>query len=200
MELHVDEEVEIDLKFLDQNWSNQDIEFFCPQLWHYIITEGRCSDVIEKFILLRASKSVSFTHIILWNFLANLNFEKDSLSMKTLELLQALADQGKYSIENIQNTHLYPTSYSSSWTDHFIAYKGLNFEFEELRSEISLMNELNKNNQNSLLFSTPLFISDLISISEYLRTLPLDQRSEKLKYLITKLNENLPNNVYVPMK
>ena len=149
---------------------------------------------------MRACKSVSFSHIILWNFISNLDIDGQSLSMKTVDFLQTLTDQGRFSIERIQNAHLYPIINSSSDINNYISYKGLNFDFEELRPEVTLMSKLNSDCQNSLFFSTPLFISNLISISEYLRTLPLEQRGDKLKFLLTKLNECLPNNVYVPMK
>lgn len=63
--------------------------------------------MIEKFILLRASKSVSFSHQVLWNFLSGLGMGDETLSMKTVDFLQALAYHGKNAIQKIQNTHLY---------------------------------------------------------------------------------------------
>jgi hypothetical protein len=37
-------------------------------------------------------------------------------------------------------------------------------------------------------------------MAEYLRTLAVDQRLSKLKEMILKVNDHLPNNVYIPMK
>jgi hypothetical protein len=37
-------------------------------------------------------------------------------------------------------------------------------------------------------------------MAEYLRTLAVDQRLSKLKEMILKVNDDLPNNVYIPMK
>lgn len=197
LELLADEDVGIDMKLIENNCSNQDIEFYIPQLCHYIIKEGRYSDMIETFILLRAGKSVSFSHQVLWNFFSSLDMGGEALSMKTVDFLQALTDHGKNAIEKVQNTHLYEGHDDVS---NYMVYNGISFEHEDPLPENTLMKKLNYNKKNNLFFSTPQFISNLISIAEFLRTQPVDQRKAHLEEMLTKLNTTLPNNVYVPLK
>jgi hypothetical protein len=101
--------------------------------------------MIEKFILLRASRSVSFSHQVLWNFLSGLGIGDETLSMKTVDFLQALAYHGKNAIQKIQNTHLYMyTEGDANLTDKrslnlpqtdnlnkYTVYKGPKFYHEE---------------------------------------------------------------------
>ena len=197
LELLADEDIGIDLKILEQNCSNQDIEFYIPQLCHYIIKEGRYSDMIEKFILLRASKSVSFSHQVLWNFFSGLDMGGEALSMKTVEFMQHLSDSGKNAIEKIQNTHLYREEENNS---KLMAYKAIAFEHEDPLPENSLMKKLNYDKHRDLFFSTPMFISNMISTAELLRSMPQDQRKDKLLEVIGRINKGLPNNVYMPIK
>lgn len=155
--------------------------------------------MVEKFILSRASKSVSFSHQVLWHFFSTLSMGGEALSMKTVDFLQSLTDNGKNAIEKIQNTHLFPdVVIDVKSSSKFLNYKGLNFQHEDPLPEISLMNKLNTS--HNLFFSTPKFISNLISVAEYLRSLSQEQRPEKLAEMIEKLNQDLPNNVYLPMK
>jgi len=156
--------------------------------------------MVEKFILLRASRSVSFAHQVLWNFLSNLDEGREELTMKTVDFLQALTDQGRNAIHNVQNAHLYSNSkHEPDLQNMYTIYKGLTFQHEDPLPEYSLMSKLNYDSRSNLFFSCPTFISNLLSISEYLRTLPLDQRKEKLKEMLGKINTELPNNVYIPI-
>ena len=199
--MFADKDTGIDLRQLEQCCSNQDIEFYIPQLCHYIITEGRYSEMIEKFILLRASRSVSFAHQVLWNFLSGLDEGREELSMRTVDFLQALTDNGKKAIGSVQNAHLYPSQNKDSRTlsDKYIIYKGVPFQHEEPLPELGLLSKLNDDGRSSLFFSTPIFISNLLCISEYLKEIPIDQRPVVLKSMIEKMNEHLPNNVYIPI-
>mmetsp|Transcript_13007 Transcript_13007/g.14974 ORF Transcript_13007/g.14974 Transcript_13007/m.14974 type:complete len:355 (+) Transcript_13007:322-1386(+) len=149
--------------------------------------------MIEQFILMRASTSISFSHIILWNFLSSLDMGGEALTMKAVDFLQALTDQSKYTINRLECAHPSINSPEEPTTAD-LCYKGINFQFEEPHPENLLMRKLNYDNKNSLFFSTPLFVSDLISVAELLRTLPLDQREGKLKEMISTLNEHLPTS------
>ena len=201
IELLSDHDTGIDMKQLEQYCSNQDIEFYIPQICHYIVQEGRYSDMVEKFILMRASRSVSFAHQVLWSFLSSLDDGNEELTMKTIEFLQALTDQGRKAISQIQNAHLYLSNSQESkdFGNKYMSYKGPVFQNSEPLLELGLMQKLNHDSKSTLFFSTPIFISNLLSISEYLKTVPNDQRPEVLKSMINQINSFLPNNVYIPM-
>lgn len=200
VELLSDHDAGVDFKTLEQYWSNQDIEFYIPQLCHYIVKDGRYSDIVEKFLLLRASRSVSFAHQVLWNFLSGLDEGREEMSMKTVDFLQNLTNQGRKAISTVQNAHLYLNSDKTQTVDEkYMAYRGTSSLKDNLLPELGLLSKLNYDGHANLFFSTPIFISNLLSISEYLRTQQFDKRPDILKSMITKLNEELPNNVYIPI-
>jgi len=47
--------------------------------------------------------------------------------------------------------------------------------------------------------STPKLVSDLLFISDLLKTMEKDERNYYLIELIKELNKNLPANVYIPI-
>ena len=53
--------------------------------------------------------------------------------------------------------------------------------------------------ENSRFFSTPKLVSDLLFISDLLKQIEIGERSYFLKEIISKLNKNLPANVYIPI-
>lgn len=54
--------------------------------------------------------------------------------------------------------------------------------------------------ENSKFFSTPKLVSDLLFISDLLKQIEMGERSYFLKEIISKLNKNLPANVYIPIQ
>lgn len=64
----------------------------------------------------------------------------ETLSMKTVDFLQALTYQGRNAISKIQNTHLFPTlSNEQNLSSLYTSYKGMKFQYEEPRPDNSLM-------------------------------------------------------------
>ena len=48
--------------------------------------------------------------------------------------------------------------------------------------------------------STPKLISDLLFVSDLLKTVEKDQRNYYLVEILNEINKNLPGNVYIPIK
>jgi hypothetical protein len=47
--------------------------------------------------------------------------------------------------------------------------------------------------------SSPKFISDLLYISDVLKTINVEKRNSYLKEILEEINKSLPPNVYVPI-
>lgn len=48
-------------------------------------------------------------------------------------------------------------------------------------------------------FSTPKFISDLLYLSDILVPIEREKRNEKLRSVLSEINQFLPSNVYIPI-
>ena len=200
LELFSDQTVGIDLNILEMHCTNQDIQAYIPQLCYYVQKQGRLSEVIEQFILQRAKNSLIFAHQVLWNYLSGLEMGGEALSMKTIQFLHTLSEHGKHAIEHNQNALLYLQEYEEEAKgENYKVYEGLPFNYEDPMPENSLINKLNFEGNLNLFFSTPKFLTNLISISEYLRTQPIEERKDLLREMISKVNLDLPNNVYMPL-
>ena len=63
------------------------------------------------------------------------------------------------------------------------------------------MRALSSNMTNFCHFlSTPKLVSDMLFISDLLKTMEKDERNYYLVELIKELNKNLPANVYIPIQ
>jgi hypothetical protein len=53
--------------------------------------------------------------------------------------------------------------------------------------------------ENQLFLASPMFVSDLLYISEALKSVEIDKRTDYLKDTLEEINKFLPANVYVPI-
>ena len=84
--------------------------------------------------------------------------------------------------------------------DQFSSYTPPKIEFEsdETYPDLNILETL-QTPKNKLFFSTPRFVSSMIQIAECLRFMEREARNVKLKDFIHDLNQDLPNNAYIPL-
>lgn len=69
-----------------------------------------------------------------------------------------------------------------------------------VRFDQQMMRALSDNmSKHSLFLSTPKFISDLLFVSEVLKSIEKEDRKDYLKSVLDEINKNLPSNVYIPI-
>jgi len=121
----------------------------------------------------------------------------NSLEFKEDEFFQSFINLPRKPSDNSQEDAS-DTGGSSSF--HYGNVEKIESHARMVRFDQQMMRALSSNMTDHMLFlSTPKFISDLLFVSEVLKTIEKGERDKYLKSVLVEINKQLPSNVYIPI-